>query len=133
MESVSELERVLESVGQASAEGVCLAGNRFEPGQIPVILSVPLNSYCIGSLKTLRHRKEEKARIKHIAVKNPTETSTRCTYVDNERNKLHGKAKFFRILPETYTRVDKSEHCRSATKYKSVIDKPTLTVVFAFI
>lgn len=49
MESVSELERVLETVGQASAEGVCLAGNRFEPGQIPLILSVSLNSYRIGS------------------------------------------------------------------------------------
>lgn len=80
--------------------------------------------------KTLRHRKEEKASIKHIVVKNPTETSTRCTYVDNERNKLHVKATFFRILPETYTLVDKSEHCRNATNYKSVIDKPTLTVVF---
>lgn len=104
---------------------------RARTDSLDVISSVELVPYRFA--KTLRQRKEEKARIKHIVVKNPTETSTSCAYVDNERNKLHGKATFFRIPPVTYTRVDKSEHCRSATNYKSVIDKPTLTVVFGFI
>lgn len=104
---------------------------RARTDSLDFISSVELVLYRFA--KTLRHRKEEKARIKYIVVKNPTETSTRCTYVDNERNKLHGNGTFLIILPETYTRVDKSENCRSAPNYKSVIDKPTITDVLGFI
>lgn len=104
---------------------------RARTDSLDFISSVELVLYRFA--KTLRNRKEEKTGIKNTVVKNPTETSRRCTYVDNERNKLHGNATFFIILPETYTRVAKSEHCRSATNYKSVIDKPTITVVFGCI
>lgn len=78
---------------------------RARTDSLDFISSVELVPYRFA--KTLRHRKEEKARIKHIVVKNPIETSTRRAYIDNERNTLHGNTTFFIILPETDTRVDK--------------------------